>query len=326
MNRFTKQLLPFSSLIFIISLWTCLEPHRFLTLQNWENVLSRSSVNGIMAAGMTFVIITAGIDLSVGSMLALCGIVGSVAMLFASGANWEMISSGQHIEISSGAALFGVLIGMLAGALFGFANGTLITRLKLAPFIVTLGTMSVFRGVSYLTNAGKPIAVSDFSFLDSGSILGLPAPIALLAIVLFASGLILSKTPFGRYVYAIGSNPETAFHAGINIGRIQTLLYTITGALVGLAGMITTARASSAQPTAGIALELDVIAAVIIGGCSPSGGRGSIVGTIIGTFLISFLRNGLSLLGLSTNVQLVVIGLIIIVAVSIDQVATRRRA
>lgn len=326
MNRFAKQLLPFSSLIFIISLWTFLEPDKFLTLQNWENVLSRSSVNGIMAAGMTFIIITAGIDLSVGSMLALCGMIGASTMLGASGATWAQIMGGQHIELSSGAVFLGILAATLAGALFGFINGTLITRLKLAPFIVTLGTMSIFRGASYLANEGKPFAVSDFTYLDSGTLLGVPASVAIMGIVLFGFGILLAKTPFGRYTYAIGSNPETAFHAGINIRRIQIAIYALTGALVGLAGMITTARASSAQPTAGLALELDIIAAVIIGGCSPAGGRGSIVGTIIGTLLISFLRNGLTLLNISTNVQLVVIGLIIIVAVSIDQVATRRKS
>ncbi len=326
MNRFAKQLLPFSSLIFIISLWTYLEPDKFLTLQNWENVLRRSSVNGIMAAGMTFIIITAGIDLSVGSMLALCGMVGSVTMLFASGASWSTIASGQHVELTSGAVLLGVLAGMLMGCVCGLLNGTLITRLRLAPFIVTLGTMSIFRGATYLANEGKPFAVSDFAYLDSGTFLGIPSSVALMALVLFAAGVLLAKTPFGRYTYAIGSNPETAFHAGIDIRRIQVAIYAMTGALVGLAGMITTARASSTQPTAGLALELDIIAAVIIGGCSPAGGRGTIVGTLIGTFLISFLRNGLTLLNISTNVQLVVIGLIIIVAVSIDQVATRRKS
>ena len=324
MNRFTKQLLPFSSLIFIISLWTFLEPDRFLTLQNWENVLRRSSINGIMAAGMTFVIITAGIDLSVGAMLALCGMIGSFTMLAASGASWETITSGQHVALSSGSVAIGVLAGILAGAIFGMLNGALITRLRLAPFIVTLGTMSIFRGITYLANDGKPVAVSDFVFLDSGTLLGVPSSIVLMALVLILAALVLNRTPFGRYTYAIGSNVETAFHAGVNIRRVQIAIYSLTGALVGMAGMITTSRASSAQPSAGMALELDIIAAVIIGGCSPGGGRGTILGTIIGTFLISFLRNGLTLLDISTNVQLVVIGMIIIVAVSIDQIATRR--
>ena len=148
----------------------------------------------------------------------------------------------------------------------------------------------------------------------------------ILILVLAASGFLLRHTAFGRYTYAIGSNVQTAFHAGINVNKMLVLIYTFAGALTGLAAMITTSRASSAQPSAGIGLELDIIAAVIIGGCSPSGGRGTMTGTLIGTLLISFLRNGLTLLDISTNVQLVVIGLIIIFAVTADQFATRREA
>ena len=326
MNKFAKQLLPFCSLIFIISLWTFLEPDNFLTTQNLMNVMRRSSVNGIMAAGMTFIIITAGIDLSVGSMLAMCGMIGSIAMLAASGASWAQISGGSFIAMSWFPMLLGTLAGIFSGAVCGLLNGLLITRLKLAPFIVTLGTMSIFRGISYLINDGKPFAVSSFNWLDSGSILGIPAAVLLLILVLVITGFMLKYTKFGRYTYAVGSNVETAFHSGVNIKRVLVFIYMITGALVGLAAMITTGRASSAQPSAGISLELDIIAAVIIGGCSPSGGRGTMTGTIIGTLLISFLRNGLTLLGVSTNFQLVVIGLIIIFAVTADQMATRRKA
>lgn len=324
MNKFAKQLLPFSSLLFIISLWTFLEPENFLSVQNFLNVLRRSSVNGIMAAGMTFVIITAGIDLSVGSMLAMCGMIGSVTMLAAAGGSWAAISGGVFVDMGIASMVAGTLAGIAAGALCGFANGMLITRLKLAPFIVTLGSMSVFRGVSYLMNDGKPLAVSSYSWLDTGSVAGIPSAVLLLGVVLGISGWLLRYTPFGRYVYAIGSNPQTAFHAGVNVRKILVWVYALTGAFVGLAAMITTARASSAQPSAGLSLELDVIAAVIIGGCSPSGGRGTMTGTVIGTLLISFLRNGLTLLDISTNVQLVVIGLIIIFAVTADQFATKR--
>ena len=326
MNRFTKQLLPFCSLIFIISLCTFLEPDNFLSTQNMLNVLRRSSVNGIMAAGMTYIIITGGIDLSVGSMLAMCGMIGSVSMLFFSGGTWVNISSGTYIQLSLLAMIAGTLVCVLAGAVCGFANGMLITRLKLAPFIVTLGTMSIFRGISYIMNAGKPFAVQDYTWLDSGSVAGIPSSVILLVIVMIAFWFLLKHTRFGRYTYAIGSNVQTAFHAGINVNKTIVWIYTLTGALVGLASMITVARASTAQPTAGISLELDIIAACIIGGCAPSGGRGTMVGTVIGTLLISFLRNGLTLLDISTNVQLVVIGLIIIVAVTADQFATRRKA
>ena len=324
MNRFAKQLLPFCSLIFIISLWTFLEPDTFLSLQNFKNVLTRSSINGIMAAGMTYVIITAGIDLSVGSMLAICGMVGSIAMLGFSGASWSGITGGSYVELTATTMILGSRVGIAAGALCGFANGMLITRLKLAPFIVTLGMMSIFRGSAYLINDGKPFAVSDYDWLDTGTVAGIPSAVILLFAVLVVAGFVLKYTPFGRYTYAIGSNVETAFHAGINVKKVLVIIYTMTGAFVGLAAMITTSRASTAQPTAGLALELDIIAAVIIGGCSPAGGKGTMTGTIIGTLLISFLRNGLTLLDISTNIQLVVIGAIILLAVTADQIATKR--
>lgn len=326
MNKFAKQLLPFCSLIFIFSLWTFLVPNEFLTLDNLTNVLNRSSVNLIMAAGMTYVIITAGIDLSVGTMMGMCGMVGALAMLKFSGASWEQISSASSIELTGGAMVGGILVSVLVGALVGALNGTLITRLRLAPFIVTLGAMSIFRGISLLMNDGKPMPVSSFTVLDTGKVLGISVAVILMVLVLLGAGFVLKYTRFGRYTYAIGSSVETAFHAGVNVNRVLVCVYSLTGALVGLAAMITTSRASSAQPTAGLALELDIIAAVIIGGCSPSGGRGTMVGTVIGTLLIGFLRNGLTLCGISTNWQLVAIGLIIILAVAADQLATRREA
>lgn len=325
MNKFSKQLLPFCSLIFIISLWTFLEPQTFLTVQNFKNVLCRSSINGIMAAGMTYVIIAGGIDLSVGSMLAVCGMIGSVTMLAFAGAGFDQISCGAYIHLGPAAMIIGTLAAILAGGICGFINGILITKLQIVPFIVTLGTMSVFRGISYLMNDGKPFAVSDYAWLDTGSVAGIPSAVILLLIVFGCAGFVLKYTPFGRYTYAIGSNSETAFHAGIDVNRVLVIIYTLTGAVVGLAAMITTSRASTAQPTAGISLELDIIAAVIIGGCSPSGGKGTIIGTIIGTFLISFLKNGLTLLDISTNVQLVIIGIIIIFAVFADRLAMKRK-
>ena len=324
MGKFAKRLLPFCSLIFIISLWTFLEPDTFLSVKNFENVLTRSSINGIMAAGMTYVIIAGGIDLSVGSMMAMCGMLGSVAMLLMSGALWQQISGGQYIQLSIAGMIGGTFVSILAGAFCGFVNGKLITRLKLAPFIVTLGTMSIFRGISYLMNNGKPFAVSDYSWLDIGRIAQIPSSVILLILILAVAGFVLKFTPFGRYTYAIGSNVETAFHAGVGVDKVLTTIYTLTGAFVGLAAMITTSRASTAQPTAGIGLELDIIAAVIIGGCSPRGGRGTMTGTIIGTLLISFLRNGLTISGISANVQLVVIGAIIVLAVAADKIATKR--
>jgi len=256
--------------------------------------------------------------------MAVCGMLGSVAMLLMSGALWQQVSGGQYIQLSTAAMVGGTFVSVLAGALCGFINGKLITRLKLAPFIVTLGTMSIFRGISYLMNNGKPFAVSDYSWLDIGRIAQIPSSVILLVLILAGAGFVLKFTPFGRYTYAIGSNVETAFHAGVGVDKVLISIYTITGAFVGLAAMITTSRASTAQPTAGVGLELDIIAAVIIGGSSTRGGQGTMTGTIIGTLLISFLRNFLTLIEISTNVQLVVIGAIIVLAVAVDKITVKQ--
>ena len=319
MNQFAKKLLPFSSLLFLVSLWTFLMPDTFLTLANFRNVLGSASASGIIAAGMTFVIITAGIDLSVGSMLAFCGMAGAAAMLALSGATWSQIAGGAAVPLGMGAMLGGVAAGVAAGLLCGLANGLLVTRLRLAPFIVTLGTMSVFRGLSHILNRTRPISVPSFTLLDTASVCGIPVAVVLFALVLASCGFLLRRTPFGRHVYAIGSNVRTAFHAGVAVDRVLVRIYALLGALTGLAAMIATSRASSAQPSAGLSLELDVIAAVIIGGCSPNGGRGTMLGTLVGTLLIAFLRNGLTLLGVVAQIQLVAVGLIIVVAVASDR-------
>jgi len=324
MNRFAKHLLPFSSLIFIFSLWTFLVPDTFLSVNNLTNVLTRSTANGIMAAGMTFVIITSGIDLSVGSLLAMTGMLGSIVMLLLGGGTWSGICSGTFVDMGLLPMLIGTLAAILVGGLCGAFNGLCITRLKLAPFIVTLGSMSIFRGISYVLNDGKPFAISAYTWLDTGTVLGIPSSIWIFAIVLGSCGFLLKRTRFGRYVYAIGSNSATAFHSGINVQRILVYVYILMGALTGLAAMIYSSRSSSAQPSAGLSMELDVVAAVIIGGCPPAGGRGNMTGTLIGTLLISFLRNGLTLLGVSTNIQLIIIGFIIIFAVTADQLAAKR--
>ncbi len=310
MNKFVRQLLPFGSLMLIICFLAAYEPDTFLTLDNFLNVFRRSSVNGIIALGMTYVIISGGIDLSVGSMLALSGMAGAVTMIAVGGAD-------PH-----GAALvIGTVVGILAGLVCGFLNGTLITKLKLPPFIVSLGTMSAFRGISYVMNNGQPYNVPSYKYLGSGVVFGVPVSILIFILFVAVAGFLLRYTRLGRYTYAIGSNREAAFHAGVNVDRNLIYIYSLTGLFVGIAAMIATSRTVSAQPTAGITLELDIIASVVIGGASLSGGRGSITGTIIGTLLISFLRNGCTLLGISTNVQLIVIGAIIIAAVAVDQLA-----
>ncbi len=313
MNKMVRQLLPFGTLTLIICILSALKPDSFLTAENILNVLSRSSVNGIIAMGMTAVIISAGIDLSVGSMMALCGMVAGYVMLKLGGA---------HPQVGSMVA--GTIAGIATGIACGLLNGTLITKLKLPPFIVTLGTMSAFRGISYVMNNGKMYDAPTYTYLGMGDVLGIPVCVLIFAVIVAAAGFILRYTRLGRYTYAIGSNREAAFHAGVNVDINLTAIYTLTGLVVGIAAMIATSRTVSAQPTAGISLELDIIASVVIGGASLAGGRGTVSGTIIGTLLISFLRNGCTLLGISTNVQLVVIGAIIIGAVALDQMARSR--
>ena len=310
MNKFVRQLLPFGTLLLLITALAALEPDTFLTTGNILNVLSRSSVNGIIAMGMTAVIISGGIDLSVGSMMALAGMVGAVVMLKTGGG-----------APTAGAMWIGTLVGIGTGLLCGLLNGGLITALNLPPFIVTLGTMSAFRGISYVMNNGMMYDVPTYKFLGQSSPAGVPVSVLLFALIVLVAFFVLRYTPLGRYTYAIGSNRQAAFHAGVNVNRNLLAVYAITGLFVGIAAMIQTSRTVSAQPTAGISLELDIIAAVVIGGASLSGGRGTVVGTIIGTLLISFLRNGCTLLGISTNIQLVVIGAIIIGAVALDQMA-----
>lgn len=315
MSGLARNLLPFVSLLLLVVLLSVLRPDTFLTAENFENVLRRSSVNGIIAAGMTAVIISGGIDLSVGSMLALCGMAGA----------WVMMRvSGSETELSDWGMLAGTLAGVGVGAACGALNGLLITGLRLAPFIVTLGTMSAFRGLAQLANDGQPLNLADYRYLNEAHWLGVPASIMLFGAVVVAAAAVLRYTALGRYTYAIGSNREAAFHAGVRVGRTLLWIYALTGAATGLAAMITASRAVSAQPSAGFTLELDVIAAVVIGGASLSGGRGSILGTVVGALLIGFLRNGCTLLDISPHLQLVVIGAIIIAAVAVDQTARGR--
>ena len=313
MGKFIRQLLPFASLLLIVIALSVKAPNTFLTADNLLNVLRRSSVNTIMAVGMTAIIISGGIDLSVGSLLAVSGMAGA----------WVMLKLGGE-NLSGPNMLWGTLAGVAVGTACGLLNGLLITRLNLPPFIVTLGTMSAFRGICYVMNDGQPYNVAGYTRLGDGWLAGMPVSVLIAALIVVFAFLMLRYTPLGRYSYAIGSNREAAFHAGVNVDRNLTAIYTISGLLVGIAAMIATSRTVSAQPTAGIGLELDIIAAVVIGGASLSGGRGTILGTIIGTLLIGFLRNGCTLLGISTNVQLIVIGIIIIAAVAVDQVARAR--
>jgi ribose/xylose/arabinose/galactoside ABC-type transport system permease subunit len=261
-----------------------------------------------MAVGMTFIIISGGIDLSVGSLLALCGMFAAATMIRLGGE-----------EPPVGVMVLGTAVGLLAGALCGVVSGALITKLKLQPFIATLGTMSLYRGIALVMYDGQPINVSSYRYLGEGTLLGIPISVVLFLAVVVLAGAVLHFTRFGRHTYAIGSNVEAAHHAGVRVDRSLIGIYTLGGLLTGLGAMIAMSRTVSAQPTAGVGSELDVIAAVVIGGASLSGGRGTVTGTVVGTLLISFLRNGCTLVGLSTNAQLIVIGLVIVLAVALDQ-------
>jgi len=313
MSRIIRQLLPFGSLILIICILSALRPETFLTIDNFLNVLRRSSVYGIIAIGMTGIIISAGIDLSVGSMLALCG-MGAAAVMVAVG--------GEDPRGFSQVA--GTAAGISLGAACGFLNGLLVTKLSLQPFIVTLGTMSFYRGIALVARDGQPINLPSYAYLGGGTVLGVPISVVIFAIITALAFFSLRCSRLGRHVYAIGSNRAAAFHAGVKVDKNLIWVYTLTGLLVGVASMIATSRTVSAQPTAGLGAELDIIAAVVIGGASLAGGRGTVAGTIVGTLLISFLRNGCTLLGISTNAQLIVIGVIIVLAVSIDRLAAGR--
>jgi len=281
----------------------------FLTNANLLQVLLQASVNTIVALGMTFVIITAGIDLSVGSTAALAGMVAATAM-------------------KTGMPLLGVvvpwpvavLIGILVGVLVGLANGLLITRLKITPFIVTLGTLSVIRGLTLIYSQGRPVFGFPEGFNNiAGRIGPIPVPVLIAAVLTLISWFILRFTRLGEYTYAIGGNEEATRLAGVDVDRYKTLVYTLCGSFAAIAGIVLTARLRTAEPNAAAGYELDAIAATVMGGTSLFGGEGSVVGTVIGALIIATLRNGLNLLNVQAYYQQLAIGLVIILAVALDR-------
>jgi ribose transport system permease protein len=261
-----------------------------------------------MALGMTIVIISGGIDLSVGSILGLSGLIGTMAL-----------EAGYPIIV-------GVLIGVAVGTACGFLNGLLVTRLRIPPFVVTLGTLGIYRGLSLIFSNGLPVhkIPAAFSFLGEGSLLGIPFVLWMLVICALAVHVVLEHTRLGRYAFAIGSNKIASIYAGIPVDFHMTAVYAIGGALTGLAGMIEASRLMTGQPTAGQGYELQAIAAVVIGGGSLNGGEGSVVGTLIGAFIMGLLSNGADLLNISNYWQQVIIGSVIILAVTLDEVRKRR--
>jgi ribose/xylose/arabinose/galactoside ABC-type transport system permease subunit len=276
----------------------------FLTLGNLVNLVRQISINGILAVGVTYVLLTGGVDLSLGSMVALTGVI---AAMFA--------HPGQH------GLLVPVLIGVLAGALCGSANGLMVTRGRMAPFVVTLGMMTSARGLALLLSGGRPVSnlSTGFTRIGSGDFAGVPAPTWILLAVALASHVFLRHMRMGRHVYAVGGNEHAARASGVNVRGVKMASYTICGAMAGLAGVVLAARITTGQPNAGIGYELDAIAAVVIGGTSLSGGVGSVSGTILGALLIGVINNGLDLLNVSSYYQQVIKGLIIVGAVWLDR-------
>ncbi len=304
-----QKLLPFLTLILLCIALTIATPH-FLTAINLASVARQTAVINIMALGMTLVIITGGIDLSVGSVLAVAGLFGTMA-----------IKAGQP-------GIIAVVIGTAAGLVCGLLNGLMITRLRIAPFIVTLGTLGAFRGFALVVSKGLPVhdIPASFSYLGDGNLLGVPFSLWVLAVCAIAMHLLLENTKLGRYSFAIGSNESAAFYAGVPIKNVLTAVYAIAGLLAGLAGMVEASRLMTGQPTAGQGYELQAIAAVVIGGGSLQGGEGSVVGTLIGAFIMGLLSNGSDLLGINPYWQQVTIGAVIIAAVGFDELRKRRFA
>jgi ribose transport system permease protein len=299
-----QKLGPFIGLVAISICLAFMSPD-FLTIGNVMDVARQVSINAMIAFGMTLVILLGGIDLSVGSILA----VSSVLM--------TMLLHAGH------GSVFAIAVGVLAGAFMGWVNGIVIAPGKVAPFIATLATMTLLRGAALVLSKGSPVTgfSSRFiSMLGGGYFLSvIPVPVVCVAIVFALFWFVLRKTVFGRHVYAIGGNVEAARLSGIKTDRVQIMVYTISGVMAAIAGVILTSRLNSAQPTAGAGYELDAIAAVVLGGTSLAGGRGWIFGTLVGALLIGVLNNGLNLLGVSAFYQQVIKGAVILLAVLLDR-------
>ena len=276
----------------------------FLTLGNLVNLVRQISINGILAVGVTYVLLTGGVDLSLGSLVALTGVI---AAMFA--------HPGQH------AAPVPILAGIAAGALCGVVNGLLVTRGRVAPFVVTLGMMTSARGLALLLSGGRPISnlTAGFTTIGSGDFAGIPAPTWILLAVAAFSHVFLRRMRLGRHVYAVGGNESAARASGVHVNTVKLVCYTICGAMAGLAGVVLAARITTGQPNAGVGYELDAIAAVVIGGTSLNGGSGGVGGTILGALLIGVINNGLDLLNVSSYYQQVIKGVIIVGAVWLDR-------
>jgi ribose transport system permease protein len=291
---------------------------KFLTLDNSLNVLRQICVNLCLSLGMTIIILSGGIDLSVGAVLALAGAV--AAGLLKKG--FVIPGTNMFVEVTVSGA---ILAGLLVGTGLGLMNGFTITRFKLPPFVATLGMLSIARGLTMLWTGGFPITRlgDSFNFIGSGRFLGVPMPVLISAVLVAIFVVLTKRTRFGRYIYAVGGNEHTANLSGVNVNRIKLLVYAIGGTMSGVAGLLVAARLDSATPTAGLSYELDSIAAVVIGGTSLNGGRGTIMGTVLGCLIIGVLNNGLVLLEVSPFWQQVTKGMVILVAVALDKISSK---
>ena len=306
-----QKLLAFGSLIALLAVFTVLKPDAFMTPDNIIGILQSTTVIGVLAIASTFIIITSGIDLSVGVLMTFCAVMAGVFMV-----NW-----GLPLPL-------GIVLALGMGALSGCISGLAITKLKVPPFIATLGMMMLLKGLSLIITNTRPIYFNDVEGFDQialgswiGEVLpGLPIPngVLIMFVVAAMAAVVLNKTVLGRYTFALGSNEEAVRLSGVNVDRWKVIVYTFSGAICGIAGLLIASRLNSAQPALGQGYELDAIAAVVIGGTSLSGGVGTILGTIIGAFIMSVLINGLRIMSVAQEWQMVLTGLIIILAVYTD--------
>ncbi|MBZ9686034.1 ABC transporter permease [Clostridium estertheticum] len=299
----TQKLLAFGSLIAIFIAFSVVSPN-FAKFDNIVGILLATAVTGILAVGITFVVITSGIDLSIGTVMA-----------------FSAVCAGLFITNMKLPIFVGVLGGIAAGGLCGFLNGTAIAKAKIPPFIATLGMMMITKGLSLVLSNARPIYFNDtpaFTKISTGTVFGIPNAVLIFFVVAIIASLILSKTVLGRYTVAIGSNEDAARLSGINVDKWKIIIYTLCGIFAGIAGIIMAARLNSAQPALGAGYEMDAIAAAVIGGTSLSGGEGTILGTVIGAFIISVLTNGLRIMSVPQEWQTVITGCIVILAVYMD--------
>ena len=310
-----QKLLAFASLILLLIYFSIASP-AFMQADNMINILQATAVNGVLAIASTFVIITAGIDLSVGTLMTFCAVMAGVFLTY-----WQL------------PLWTGVLAALATGAVSGTLSGSFVAKLKLPPFIATLGMMLVNKGLALVVAGDKPIYFNDtdsFSLISQGSVIGdilpsLPVPnsVVILFVLAIAASALLNRTALGRYTFALGSNEEAVRLSGVNVDRWKVTIYMLAGAICGVAGLLIASRLNSAQPALGQGYELEAIAAVVIGGTSLSGGTGTVLGTIIGAFIMSVLTNGLRILSVAQEWQIVVTGVIIILAVLVDRIRSR---